>query len=377
MRFSQLGAVAGLAGVSQGFLIPPTVKATDNDIVNILPFDVATDVEGRVVDVLCPGCPVLMTDVRGHSKYSAPVESLFRFNFSLEHADVDHLLVNGHHIYPVKTVIEDMLKPLEVDQLIKAPQGGWNHVATAETSYLVAVGEPLSTSDERELQLIHVRLEILEMAGIHGFPFLEVKLLKTPSGKLMIGDAYTSKSVGHAKGPLRTSPTEECTSIICQWRAIIADKISKLKGCGGRRPAHTGAMSGPTGPFIKPGHGAHSSKPHHARPHGAHGHHGHHRHRHGRFSRVIRTIVFHVLVPILIGIVVGITASLVGMIVGHILIFIWRVLFRRGQRAQSCRFQEVPVEKSDDDESRGFLEQESAPPVYEDAPAYEEAVEKA
>jgi len=361
MRFSKLGAVAALGVVSQAFLLPPTITPADNEIVKTLPFEDAVAIDGRVVFIVCPGCPVSITNLFGQTKSAASrVDSKFPFNFSISHGDADQLLLNGHQLYPIDPTSEDFLGALTADQLVKTSAGTWNYAATPKLSYALAIRHPVTSSNNEQLDLVVLNLEILDIGGgpVHGFPAFEIKLLETQSGKLMIGDV----EITHAQSP-STEPTDkgqECATTICKWGAIIADKMSKLKGCGGKRPQHGS---------VKPMHHGH------ARPtHGAHRGHRHH-HRHGGFARFLRSAIFHVFIPILIGVVVGITASLVGMIVGHIAIFIWRILFRRGQRAEYHRVQqEEGVAKDDDDESKGFLEHDSPPPVYEDSPAYEETV---
>jgi len=370
MRFSQLGAAAALTAVSQAFLLPPTINAADSEIVKTLPFDVAADIDGRVVTIDCPGCPVLVEDLQGHKEYTtAPIESLLRFNFSLSHGETDHLMVNGRQIYPLDITSPDFTEALTADQLVKTREGTWNYASTPLLGFGLTASSPVASSSNSDpMRLTEVRLEVVEVAGrfMSGFPIIEIKLLETPSGKLMIGDATIIENV--------TTPGQECTSILCKWRAIIAEKVGQLKkGCGGKRPANGVAATSPTIPMVKPFH--HGGGGHH----GAHRPHRHHHMRHGRFAKFLRSLVFHVFIPIIIGVCVGITASIVGMIVGHLAIFIWRILFRRGDSSRRviCRFSEetISVSKSDDDESKGLMEEnEISPPVYEDAPAYEEAV---
>jgi uncharacterized membrane protein YdjX (TVP38/TMEM64 family) len=75
----------------------------------------------------------------------------------------------------------------------------------------------------------------------------------------------------------------------------------------------------------------------------------------------------------MIGVVVGVTTSLIGMVVGHLIVFFWRILFRRGQRGQ---YRKVQQEEAADegDKTKSFVEHRGPPPTYEEAPAYEEAV---
>jgi len=210
--------------------------------------------------------------------------------------------------------------------------------------------------------LVALRLEIVEIGQnlILGFPVIEAKLVETGSGQLMIGSVETIRAQ-----TMSSTLDQECTSIACKWRAIIADKISKLKGlkgCSGmKRPQpESSAHPAPAKPIHhghpRPAFGAH-------RPH-------HHHHRHSGFAKFLRGLVFHVFIPIMIGVVTGIMASIVGMVVGHIAIFVWRLLFRRGQFARCHRQHEESISINDED-AKSLLGNDNPPPVYEEAPAYE------
>jgi hypothetical protein len=144
-----------------------------------------------------------------------------------------------------------------------------------------------------------------------------------------------------------------------------------LKGCGSKsRPEPARVVS-----FHGKHHGDHGEHSH-PRPHGPHRPYRHH-HKHGGFARFLRGVVLHVFIPVLIGIMVGITASLIGMVVGHIAIFVWRLLFRRGQQARYTRVQQddAVIEESND-ETKSFLDHQGPPPVYPEPPVYTEADEK-
>jgi hypothetical protein len=353
----------------------------DNEIVNTLSFDLAPVIEGSIIEIECPGCPVMITNLEGQSKYNtAPVISKLRFDFSISHdGERDNLLLNGHQLYPVIEIFDSVSQrpkvPLSADQLIQTPSGKWAHAATPSLGHALAFRTTaVSSEDQTEFTFVNLQVIQIDDHCIASFPNIYIKLLSTPSGKLMIGDIDVSPdfkdqsafcpvvhveqdvnvAVGHAR------PTAECTSLLCEWRAAIAENLEKAKqrvqGCGRKRPEGS-HMTRPN----NHGHGR-------PRPHGPHRAHRHH-HRHGGFARFLRSIVFHVFIPIMIGVVVGITASLVGMVVGHIAIFIWRLLFRRGERATYSR---VVQEIKEDYEGKSSPELENPPPVYEDAPAYEE-----
>ena len=354
MRFT-LGAVAALAGLSQAFLLPPTVSSADEDIVNTLPFDDATVADGHLMQINCPGCPI-DTTTEGVMHWNT-AQSVLRLNFTVSHGDVDALMLNGNQIYPMNPQAAHFLDPLTADQLIKGPDGKWVYSSSPRLGFSVAVKHPVH-SEQDQMDLLSLNFRILQVADqfVDGIPSVEIKLLETASGKLMIGDAESSSPKSPVSHP--TDGDQECTTMLCKWKAIIADRLSKLKGCASKnRPAVQVV------PATRPhGHGR-------PRPHGPH--HAHRPHRHHNkhaFGRFVRGIVSHIFVPILIGIAVGITASIVGMIVGHIAIFVWRALFRRGQQGQYVRVhQKDVVVVEGDDETKGFLEHQDAPPVYEEA----------
>jgi hypothetical protein len=363
MRF--LPTVAIFSTVS-AFLLPPTISSKDKETIDTLSFENAIASDRRVMEIACLGCPVDIKDIQGQvNAVTTQVESVLRLNFSITHnEDVDQLLLNGLPIYPQDDPFLHQ-HMLTADQLVKSEDGTWNYAATPDLGFFLGIRHSATSSDDTQIGLIEIHAQVLHVGAkfIDGIAIAELKLLETPSGKLMIGDArLLLPAKVSASGP--TDASLECANIICRWKAILAAKLSelklpklpKLKACNG--PEHGQAWS------SKSGHSRHSARPHDShRPHRPHRHH----HRHGSFSRFIRGVVFHVFIPIFIGIAVGITASLVGMVVGHLAIFLFRVLFRRSQR--------VTYQKVDQDESKSFIGHQSPPPIYEDAPAYyEEAV---
>jgi len=354
MRFTQLGGLLAFAGSSQAFLLPPPTSSS-SDSVNTLPFEDNIATEGRVMELNCPGCPVVITDVENRV-HSTDAESVLKFNLSVAHEannGADQLLLNGLPIYPIDVHSQAFITHLTADQLAKNADNTWSYVATPALGYQLSVKHPVQSEDQLDLVAIHI--EIVEVANkfIQGIPSVDLKLLETPSGKLMLGDAEitTPKSVS----PEPTDDNKECATLVCKWRAIIAAKLSKLKGCGGKN------KNRPAGVTTPAKHHGHHARPH-GRPHGTHRPFRHHRHRHS-LGRFLETVAVHVMIPVLIGIVVGITASMVGMIVGNIVIFVWRLLFRRNQ-ARYARVEQVEIVEEDDDENKAILESQGPPPTY-------------
>lgn len=312
------------------------------------------------MEIPCPGCPVAIADIEGKI-HSAQVESILRLNFSLSLNENDRLLMNDVQIYPINPVALTFTQLLTADQLVKSPAGTWEYAASPKLGWSLSISHPTSSSNNEQLDLVAIHIEILEVANnfVHGMPVVDLKLLETASGQLMIGNAEISPARSTASKP--TDNGQECTTTICKWRAIVADKLSKLKGCAGK---------GRPGPHGKHGSGV---RPHgRPRPHG--GYRPHRHHRHGSIAKFLQSIVLHVFIPIMIGVVVGVTASLVGMVVGHFIVFIWRVVFRRGQRGQYRKVQQEETITEGDEETKSFLDNQAPPPTYEEAPAYEDTV---
>lgn len=280
---------------------------------------------------------------------------MLKLNFTLSHDDHDQLLLNGLPIYPLDPRSAVFMEPLTAPLMVLTKEKTWEQTSTPKLGYSLRAHHPVAYSNQDQIDLVDLHFEIVEVGDkfLSGLSSVEIKLLETPSGKLMIGDAQITQAKSEVAKP--TDDGQECTTIICKWRAIVADRLSKLKGCGSKaRPNAPHAFGG------------HKKKPHH-------GHHGRpgpnrpfrHHHRHGSFARFLKGILLHVFIPVLIGIMVGITASLVGMVAGHIIIFVWRTVFRRGQRQQ---YTEVKQQESgDDEEVKSFLAPQGPPPEYEEA----------
>lgn len=346
MRFIQAGAAAALLGLSSAFLLPPTISEADKDIITTLPFEDAVDIGTRVMEISCPACPAI-PEIEGKMHLQQP-PSILKLNFTISHENTDQLLLNGVQIYPINPLSESFMTPLTAPLMAKTKDNTWEQTSTPTLGYSLSVRHPVAYSKQDQLDLVAIHLEIKVVGDkfVSGLPSVEMKLLETPSAQLMIGDASITQPKSELENP--TDDGQECTTILCKWRAIVADRLSKLKGCGSMaRPAHK----------VFPGH----KKPHH-------GHHGRpfrHHHRHGGFARFLKGIVLHVFIPVLIGIMVGITASLVGMVAGHIVIFVWRTVFRRGQKQQYAKVK--PQESKEEEEVQSFLGHQGPPPEYEEA----------
>lgn len=370
MRYSQLTAIAACVTASSAFLLPPSISESDIDIIKTLPFEDAIGIDNRVVEISCPGCPVV-TDIQG-KMHTAQVESMLQLNFSLAHeSGFDKLMLNGMQIYPLDLRSTTFMEPLTASQMVKADDDTWEYASSPTIGYSMSIHHPVVSSKNDKLDLVSIHIEILEVAGkfLSGLPTVDLKLLETPSHALMIGDAVINKPKSEVSKP--TNDAQECTTIVCKWRAIIADRVSKLKGglkggCHKGKPAVVEVAAGPKA-HDKEHHSGHGHSNGHGseRPHKPYRYH----HRHGGVRRFFRGLVLHIFVPVLIGVMFGITASLIGMVVGHIAIFLWRITFRRGQLGQCSsrcsRYSKVESTETLDDEAKGLMENQGPPPEYE------------
>lgn len=372
MHFTQLGGLAALAGLSQAFLLPPNLDAIKiKDATDALPFEAQILSEGRVVEVECPGCAVAH-DSNGQTFRA---DSKLRLHLAISHTPEqdDALNINGIQVYPVNRAA--ISKGLHAEQLVREQPGGLTQInPNPELGYTLGVKPYHNENEASDLSLFSITFHVIEIANdFHrGIPAIELKLIRTPSGKLVIVDSHVSHRPSHNT----LEPSPNCTTLLCRWKAILASKVDGVKkGCSGRKKFGAGRLPRPHGIKVDGGrprpdgfrqsHPHPSGRPHHRRPH----------HR-GSLARFVHTLAVHVVIPMAVGLAVGMLASVIGMIVGHFVVFLWRLLFRRGERGQCAnrRAVEEGVEEECDDETKGFLQAQGPPPVYEDAPVYEEAI---
>jgi hypothetical protein len=334
--------LAGLASISQAILLPPTVSSTDKDIVNALPYEIEAQVSEKNLDLDCSGCPVATWEPSG-IVWVQGIESKLQLQFSIQHNDVDALYLNGLQIYPTQAAIA--LEPLGAVQLVRDKDV--HTIGFLRLGYELRI-TPVVKSEQDQLELIDIHLQIVEIADkfVDGLESVQLKLLKTSTGQLMIGDLETA--------PTTNPGGKDCNTLVCQLKKIITDKLSlfkSTKGCGSKA-GHQKARPG--------------SSPN------SHYHQQHHHHKHhglGRILHALKRIALHVLVPIFVGIVAGFTASLLGLIVGQAIVFLWRKLYRRGQKGSYSKVQQkefsTKIAEATEDESKSFLEHQDPPPKYE------------
>ncbi|EMR66629.1 hypothetical protein UCREL1_6379 [Eutypa lata UCREL1] len=375
MQLKPFIAAAGLtASAVNAFLLPPDVSV--DDIVTTLPVPVQFDEDVSLPKIAqtqnlklnCPGCPIR---VRPHWKshheeasIKTDIPSHLELDFSIATSDspdgVDRLLLNGFELYPKSNPFQDtltaaLLPDLEVGKM-KLP----GHIKGPPPHHLQNLGFGLqtrlipSTDDDDDLELVMVDLQVIEVgdAFVDGIPNVEIKLVKSPSGKLMIADLAATESENVQTTPMDSQ--EECTTMFCKWIAMAKEQFGRFrsgKHCGGR-PGHAGQESG------------HMEVDMHRHREGR----PHHEHRH-RWGHLLKNIATHILLPVAIGIMAGVTASILGMMVGTFIVYLWRTFVRRPSsrrqhhgRGHKAGLNEAVVE----DEKSGLMSHQEveAPPAY-------------
>jgi hypothetical protein len=346
-------------------------------------------------------------------------------NFTVSE-DGKALHLNGEPIYPIFSESESLFdqSPIHVKQvpsnadISDIESGNVRSTDLEVTAYSLAQGQRQELSPNGDV-LISIMLEIMGLEHEYmNLDQLEINLLQTGTDELLIMEITTSPAENRLPlSPPPFGPPEdldfpppppfggpphhfkhhkECNMLpapLCKFKNMLEDKIDQAMrhgpgfrkaGCGGRKG------KGPDG-MKMPGHMRpdfevpaeqdgderpkhhHHGRPHHGRPHTHHhGPHGFFRHH---FLHAFAKGLVAVLIPVMAGITVGMSVSLLGLIVGRLIGFLWIRLARGGRRGSaSAAKEEVIVD--DEDEDKAMLAEMEAPPVYEDAPAYVDVVEK-
>lgn len=311
MYLRSLIAGVGLVATANALLVPLDFPISDaDDSVTTLPVPTEIDVDVAVskvpvsttLNLKCPGCIV------SRHKHRKEIPSHLQLEFRVESNDgADRLTLNGYELYPNPDLLRETLTaPVLPDMMFRHlgdKPGAIDRFREKHTQRLGFAMETgaVATDEEEDLQLITVDVQIIEVGDvfIERIPDVQVKLVKTPSGKLAIGtvEPIESKGAGSLDGK------EECSTMICRWKAAFFEKLTRLfysKPCNGDQPPP------PSPHHHHDGEGRHG----HGLGHHPHGPPHHHMgHRHG-WAHGLRVFLTHILLPIMIGIVAGVSASL-------------------------------------------------------------------
>ena len=416
-----VGIAATCALGASAFLIPAGIAHDD------LSTTWGVDPKGQTITLPCSDCAfpskqekVAAADEEDLVWIQGGANSLV-LNFTVSE-DGHALQLDGRVIYPVEVVagrLSVTQQPLYVKQvpaetgLVDIKSGSAQSTDLEVTAYglEVAKEEPLSPHGDNTLLTILIDIMGLENERVH-LDEVYVNLLQTDAGELLITaidiepnrnpDAPYAWPVGvdaprppppqqhgppHHRLPHRPNLAADCDVLpsgLCKLKALIDSKISQATSRhGSSSPKNKGGCRGRKGPpgthlpthikphLVRPDHEGgrpnfHHGRPHHMRPHGPH--HGHHGHRPSHsFWHGFADGLVAVLIPIMAGVAVGMVASLMGLVIGRSIAYVWIKVARGGRRGSASGVAVV-----EDGESEAMLAKMEPPPVYEDAPAYEE-----
>lgn len=371
---SFIPAAGLLVSSTNAILLPPEVST--EDIVNTLPVPFKTQFSAPVIaadrlELECPGCPVR---VGSAAKITTDVESHLELDFSIKSDNgVDRLMLNDFELYPKANPLQNTLTAALVPS-----SSDENAAPEVHETLGYALGEhKIETAEDDALNLIMVDLQIIQINDVFvdGIPKVEIKLVQTAEGNLLIGNVETMASETRPAAPSLEKP-EECSTILCKWRALLKQGLAKLKSgkpCGHHRPAGHRPIS--QTPSVPEEHSQgypqeKTEELEHGYPMDQFKH--QHENKHG-WLQLFKSIASHILLPIGIGIMAGVIASVLGMLVGTAIVFVWRTFVRRPStrrhrsgRGRGRSFKAAQDEAAYSDEKVGLMAalEEPTPPAY-------------
>lgn len=326
MLFKQLF----LAATAAALLIVPEVSEADKDIVNALPIEVNdASILPAIATTQSIGVPC--RQCRGRN---ARVE----MDFAVE--DGSRLTLNGFELYPAADPWHNDL----VASIVKENEESREQ----RLGYSLSV-KPDAVDLEQRMELVSVELRVIEVGNlfVDGMPTVRVRLIKTPSGEIIIGSVDVEEV---------TEKNNE--NFLLHIKEKVMEFYGKIKGgCGRHR--HSGPKQ--SGDSMKMGG---------QRPHDSHHHHGGHRHHHRHdWVKLLKNIAANILIPVLAGITAGVGVAVLAMGLCSIFTLIFRARRRRCRRA--ARHAKAAVnEPAIAEEKAGLLESEDdVPPQYEEEEA--------
>ncbi|KAH7358951.1 hypothetical protein B0T11DRAFT_285448 [Plectosphaerella cucumerina] len=305
MLWKHFSAAAGLAAVANALFIAPEISDADNKIVNALPVLESTIAQHtQTLKLDCPGCPVKMRRPDGRTTTKTDVPSHLELSFAVDTSGAaDRLLVNDFELYPNTA---SWYTTLRAPQVIDLTQMVTKHPRkakppTPQLGYALGIRRVPTEEDRQQLGLIEIELQIIEVGYSFNdnVPAVRLKLVETPSGKLMIASVDIEERKEAPEGSEGSDLAEdECQNVFCSWGKSIVKGLKSLRpSChrGHRGHGQYGQVDG--APRHHP-HANHRGR----RP-------GHYR-QHHTWGRLLQNITWSIFLPILIGLVAGVGVAL-------------------------------------------------------------------
>lgn len=366
-------AAAGLS-VAAAFLVPPEMTHADADAAagSVLPFGVPTTSESVSINVQCPGCPLVLRDRQGKLRLKEDVPNHLVLNFTIGHAVThDHLQLNGVQIFPHPPMTQLSAPQVpegreEMDPRHSARRIRFLEAAPVDLGSQLEIRQVAVDPEDSQMELFVGRLQIVQVgkAFVDNIPEIEIKFIRSPHHALMIGGVRATEP---RKVPFLQAPPADCDTILCKWRAIVAEQLQRVKGhkCAKGRMGH------------------HFKGEHHHREgdHGGHSRHHHdghpkievvrlHEHSWGQLFKSFRS---HILFPVLVGIAAGVSVSIVGMMICTVFVGLWRFFVRgqpffhqRRRHGGHSHHRAAQREAAFAAEKSGLMADQGVPPAYRD-----------
>jgi hypothetical protein len=359
MKVSSVGVFAAGAGaimIPPGLSFKPGNPHHGSSTLNVDPFT-------QLLEVPCPGCAYTQPSEQG-LVWTKGVENSLFLNVSVG-SKPDTLELDGVQFYPPLLPLTAEVEPIYIVQAAKKTP--MNEIrAHADkfaklrlTSWSFLAEDVRKVDSGEEIITIRLSLKALELQPIE-IDDIIITGLKNSKAQMML-----LKTETQARPASPHSSTKECQHfpLLCQWRAILAEKLDKVRGkfkgkCnkhkhaqghgrhghkdikGNKHEEHQSEKAEQDGEHKRPHPHHHGKKPHHngKKPHHQGQHKGMHMH-HEKLHKVAR-FMLKVVIPLLIGVLVGMITYLVGMLVGTALALVWARFRGRGGRYQAIALEE-------------------------------------
>ncbi|KAI1001872.1 hypothetical protein K3495_g6330 [Podosphaera aphanis] len=314
MRFIQLGAAAPLLGLCQSFLLPPEVTAAQAEVFEKLNVEYTTHLDSQAIHLQCPGCPV-RTDIGDSTQALQADNSLLELNFTIQHSNVNQLLLNNVPIYPIENNLQFSPQPLSAPQMIKKADDELEYASNVELAFSTRIQQVKLNpgQDLGDLEVVTIDVDILEAGNVFlvGMPTVELELLKTPAGELYIRRTDILKP---QTSLLSVVEYQECSTLLCRWKVMLIASFTKPKGAP--KACHDPARS-------------HSNeRPHHSQNNSPHYYKPSRRPHVLKPGNIFGSIFYHALVLVIFGVLLSISACLLGGFIGHVVISMWTKVVR-------------------------------------------------
>ncbi|TQS37037.1 hypothetical protein Golomagni_02502 [Golovinomyces magnicellulatus] len=307
MRFSLSIVPVFAVSLAQALIVPKYMSNVANDLIGS---SNRQDMSEKQLLVQVEYPTELVTESNSHSDQS---ESVLELNFTIQHKDIDHLMLNDIVIYPTNLELQTVqAESLTAPHLIKSYKNKWEYVSAPKLGYLVNIDNPRKSKENFEQ--ITVQVDIFEVTGKPFYTTQTIDLqLSKPYEMLVIQAPQTS--IPMTQGYRGSTDVNDCTQLFCTDNKSSSHQSHLHEQEPQLNLEFSNLQS----------HSENSLEKHFSQK---------------KISFLRKTILPNVI-PTLMGILAGISAAIVGVLLGHFAIYIWSSLCRRNSNKY------ISIEQSD------------------------------